>query len=94
MVEEVCHIECYRTDMMVRMGLLNEFQFEMASLCANLASIAVVIDVFRKENQCSIAGTERLELLENPQELWRYLSEIQSGIDFNHRGFHLRNNPV
>ena len=72
-VEEVGHVERYCRDVMVRMRLLDEFEFEMAAFCTDLASHSIVVDILRQEDRSTVAGSERLELLQDTQELRRDL---------------------
>ena len=59
--------------MPARIGLFDEFQLEVSSFRSHLASVAVVIDILRKEDRHCVFGTERLELLQNSQELRGYV---------------------
>ncbi len=73
MVEEVGHIEGDGGDMVIWMRFLDEFELEMASLSTDLTSHSVVIDVLCKEYRSGIPGAERLELLQDTEELRRCL---------------------
>ena len=88
MVEEISHVERYGRDMMVRMRLLNEFKLEMTAFCSYLTSHSVVIYVFSKEHRRCVSRTERLELLEDTQELRRDLREVQLCIYVYDRSLH------
>ena len=91
MVEIVRHIECYCRYMVVRMRLLDEFELKMSSLSSYFTSHTVIIDVIGTEHRSSITWTERLELLEDTQELRCDLREVQHRIYIDHRCLHLRN---
>ena len=90
MVEEISHVERYGRDMMVRMRLLNEFKLEMTTFCSYLTSHSVIIYIFSKKHRCCVSRTERLELLEDTQELRRDLREVQPCIHIHYRSLHLR----
>ena len=62
----------------------------MAAFCSHLASHSVVIDIVCAEYRCVVSRTERLELLEDPEEFRAYLGEVEAGIDIHYRGLHLR----
>ena len=74
-VERAGHIEANRRDVPSRVVLLDELELEVSALGPHLASVAVVVDVLREENRHRVLRAERLELLEDAQELWRNLSE-------------------
>ena len=88
-VEEVGHVEGDGGDVVIRMRLLDEFEFEVAAFCTYLAAHAVVIHIFRQEYRSAVARAERLELLEDAEELRCDLGEVQAGVNVNDRYLHL-----
>ena len=80
--------------MVVWMRLLNELKLEMAAFRSHLASHSVVIYIVRAEYRSAVAGTERLELLEDAKEFRSDLREVQHGIHIHDRLLHLRNDGL
>ena len=94
MVEMFGLVESYRRKMTVRLRFLDQFELEMSGICPHLATVAVVIDIFRQEYGRRISRSERLELLQNPDEFGSDGIEIQTGIHIYHRSQHFRSYPV
>ena len=90
MVEEISHIECNGRDVMVRMRFLDKFKLEMASLGTDLSSVTVVIYIIGKEHRGIVSRSERLELLQDTEELRSDLREVQSCVNIHYRSLHLR----
>ena len=76
--------------MVIWMGLLDEFQLEVSSFCTDLSDASVVIYIVCPEDRHAVARSERLELLEDSQELWSYLRKVQYSIYLYNRSLHLR----
>ena len=74
---------------MVRLRFLNEFQFQMLTTRTDFAAVSVIIHIPGKENRRTVARTERLELLEHPEELRGYLREVNFRIHIDYRRHHL-----
>ena len=72
------------------MGLLDEFQLEVSSFCADLTYASVVIYIVCPEDRHAVARSERLELLEDSQEFRSYLRIVQYSIYIYYRSLHLR----
>ena len=70
-------VESYGRDMPVRLLLLDEFEFHVPAFRAHLAAVAVIIDVLCHEHRGTVAWSERLELLEYPEELRGDLGEVK-----------------
>ena len=72
----------------VWLGFLYQFQFQMASISTDFPCIAVIIYILRKKDRSVVAGSERLELLEYPEEFRSDLRKVQPGVYHNDRGKH------
>ena len=89
-VVEVGHIEGYGRDVMIWMRFLDELELEVASFSSHLAAHTVVIYIVSTEYWCMVARAERLDLLEDPEELRSDLGEVQACIHLHHRSLHFR----
>ena len=83
------HVEADGGNLVVGLRFLDEFELEVLAGGANLAAVAVVVDVFGEEDRGLVAGAEGLELLEDAEELRGYLREVEPRVDVDHRGGHL-----
>jgi len=88
-VEVVGHIEGYRRNVMVRLRFLDELELEVPALGTYLADISIVIYIVCTENRHAVARSERLELLQDAEELRSDLGEVQSRIYIHDRCLHL-----
>ena len=66
----------------------------MPAFGSHLASHSIIIDILSQEDRSTVSWPERLELLEDPEELWSNLREVQSGININYRSLHFRNDSL
>ena len=76
-VEMGSFVESDGGNVTVGLGFLDKLELEMAGIGTYTASVAVVVDVFGKEDGSGVAGTERLELLQDPYELRGNTVEIE-----------------
>ena len=93
-VEIVGHIERYGRYLVIRLGLLYEVQFHMYPLGSHLAAGSGIVHVLRQEYRVVVAGAERLELLEYPEELRSNLREVKLGVYIYDGREHLLGNLV
>lgn len=67
---EVCrHIESNGRNLMVWLRFLYQFKFQMLSSGADLSAVSVVIDILGQENRGAVTRSERLELLQDSENL-------------------------
>ena len=70
-------VKCYGRYMSVWLIFLDKLKFHMSVVRAHLATITIVVDILCNEYRRLVARAERLELLEQPEELGGNLLEIQ-----------------
>ena len=71
------------------MRLLDKLQLEVTAFRTHLTAHSVVVYIICTEYRSSIARSERLKLLEDTQELWSDLREVEHSIYIDNRCLHL-----
>ena len=75
---------------MVGLRFLDQVQFHVHAARPHFAAVAGIVHILRDEYGVAVAGSERLELLQDAEEFRGNLRKIQPGINLRERGQHLR----